>query len=114
MVMSSPAEMDMVVRLRVKRAVPDVIKKVSDWEGWRWNAGIIIELSFGFGPGRQGGSVNPIDVFLLVKLGSVLKETLERPPSMSKVVRWEIFVRTLGGDLRKENIVCEKKVLDGR
>lgn len=33
MVISSPAEMDMMLRLRVNRAVPDVIKNVSDWEG---------------------------------------------------------------------------------
>jgi hypothetical protein len=72
----------------------------------------MIELSFGCGPGRAGGRVKPMDAFLLVKLTSVSKEMLERPPSIPKVVRCDIFVRALGGDFGKENIICEGNVED--
>ena len=58
--------------------------------------------------------MNPIDVFSFTSFGSVLKETLERPSSILKVVRWEICVRCSGGGWRKENIFCENKVKDGR
>jgi hypothetical protein len=106
--------MVMISLLRVNKAVPDVIRKVSLWEGCKWNAGIIIELSAGLRPGRHGGSVNPIDVFGLVRLGSLLKETLDRPPSMENVERCDIFVRIFGGDLKIDDIVCVKYVREGR
>ena len=65
----------------------------------------MILLSFGFGPGRHGGSVNAIDVLLDERSGSLLKDTLDRPFSVLKVVRWETFVRGLSLALRNDNMV---------
>ena len=49
-----------------------------------------------------------------MRIGSLLKETLERPFSMEKVERWEIFVRIFGGDLKRRDIVCVKYIREGR
>jgi len=65
----------------------------------------MMELSFGFGPGRQGGRVKAMEVFLQVKSVEVENVTLERPFSMSKLVRWDIFVRFGAGPLRKDSMV---------
>jgi hypothetical protein len=64
-------------------------------------------LSFGFGPGSQGGSVNPIDVLLSTRLGSLLNETLERPFSILNVERWATVVRGRSGALRKRSIIAD-------
>jgi hypothetical protein len=66
----------------------------------------MILLSFGLSPGSQGGIVKPIDVFLDLKLVSLLKETLDRPFSISNVASWEILVRGLSAALRNENMVA--------
>jgi hypothetical protein len=58
--------------------------------------------------------VKLIDAFLLCNIGSLLKETLERPLSIVKVVRCDMLVRGLETPLRKENIVSEVNVLLGR
>lgn len=63
-------------------------------------------LSFGFGPGKQGGSMKAIEEFCEESVGSLWKETLERPSSIVKVERWETLVRTGSAALRKDNIVA--------
>lgn len=62
-------------------------------------------LSFGFCPGRHGGSVNAIDVLPDDRPGSLLKDTLDWPFSALKVVRWETFVRGRSLALRNENMI---------
>lgn len=64
-----------------------------------------MELSFGFGPGRQGGRVKAIEVFLQVRSGEVEKVTLDLPFSISKVVRCDIFVLLGDGPRRKDSMI---------
>lgn len=61
-------------------------------------------LSFGAFPGRHGGNVNAIEDCLEDRLGSLWKETLDRPPSIVNVARCETFVRLGSAALMKDNI----------
>ena len=63
-------------------------------------------LSFGFSPCSHGGTVNMWNALGEAGLLSLWNETLERPFSIVRVVRWETLVRTGPAGLRKDNITA--------
>jgi len=62
-------------------------------------------LSFGFSPGSQGGTVKMWNALRDEGFLSLWNETLDRPLSIVRVVRWETLVRAGPAGLRNDNIV---------